>query len=75
MRPSPEKQFRQMQYKLALAREELGIRLKDIPDVTGVGRGAYQSVVYNPGGASILNVIRVAEAFGYELVLRKKEEK
>ncbi len=73
-REEAERKFKRMQYTLALRREELGIKLKDLPTVVGVGKAAYQSVVYNPGGASIINVMRIADAFGYEIVMRRKED-
>lgn len=70
---TPEMRYRRIQYQIANAREERGIKIKDMLKEIGVGENSWRTVAYGRHGANILTVIKVADGLGYELVLRRKE--
>ena len=68
-----DQKYRQMQYILANARSDSGIKIKDLLQTIGVGEDAFRTVAYGNRGRNILTVMKVAEGLGYELVLRRRE--
>ena len=66
-----EQKYRRMQYVLCDARADKGIKLRELQEKAGISPAMFRNCVYNPWGVSILSMMRVAEALGYELVLKK----
>lgn len=69
-----EQKYKRIQYELANARADMGVKLKELLPRLGVCEESFRRVVYGAGGSNVLTVMRVAEGFGYELVLRRAEE-
>ena len=66
-----DQKYRRMQYVLCDARADQGIKLRELEEKAGISPQMYRNVVYNKWGCSVLSIMRVAEALGYELVLKK----
>ena len=62
-----------MKHTLSNARADKKIKIKDLSSI-GIKFTWWDRTVYRKGGTNILTFMKVAEALGYELVLRKKEE-
>ena len=66
-----DQKYRRIQYELCNARADQGIKLRELEEKAGISPQMFRNVVYNKWGCSVLSIMRVAEALGYELVLKK----
>lgn len=69
-----QEQHQRIKYTLQEARIMLGIKMKDLESL-GINRCTFENVVYGRHSSSLMTVMIIADALGYELVLREKEKK
>ena len=66
-----EQQLQKMKYTITEAREDLGIKIKDL-NQHGISRSTYESAIYGTHSPSIMTFMKICDHLGLEVVIRKK---
>lgn len=69
-----DEQYRKILYTIMEAREDMGVKLREIEPRLGISKATYESVVYSRHAASFRTVLRIADAVGLEIVIRRKPD-